>query len=113
MSDMQIQQVLAQMRALAERAGSAGPAAPRGEGAEASGATGADFGRLLQQSLEQVNDAQQQADHMTTRFIQGAPDASLPEVMVSVQKASLEFEAVTQVRNRLVAAYQEIMNMSV
>ncbi len=113
MSDMQIQQVLAQMRALAERAGSAGAAGPRAEGGAATGAVGADFGRLLKASLEQVNDAQQKADQMTTQFIQGASNASLPEVMVSVQKAGLEFEAVTQVRNRLVAAYQEIMNMSV
>ena len=40
-------------------------------------------------------------------------DASLPEVMIAVQKASVSFEAVTQVRNKLLSAYQEIMNMQV
>ncbi|MGB7214496.1 MAG: flagellar hook-basal body complex protein FliE, partial [Gammaproteobacteria bacterium] len=47
------------------------------------------------------------------RFEQGAPDVSLVDVMVSMQKASLQFEAITQVRNRVIAAYQEIMNMQV
>jgi flagellar hook-basal body complex protein FliE len=127
MSDMQIQQVLAQMRALADRAGhspsregasslggtgaiGAGNAAGR---AAASGGPGATFSTLLRESLAEVNDTQRVADQQSARFVAGAPGVSLPEVMVSVQKASLELEAVTQVRNRLVAAYQEIMNMPV
>jgi flagellar hook-basal body complex protein FliE len=127
MSDMQIQQVLAQMRALAERAGPGGQgafnvgAAARSAvgslsapGATAgAGAPGATFSTLLRESLADVNNAQRVADRQSARFVAGAPDVSLPEVMVSVQKASLELEAVTQVRNRLIAAYQEIMNMPV
>lgn len=114
MSDMQIQQVLAQMRALSARAGAdvAGAGAAAGN-TEAAKANGVDFSRVLKQSLEQVNAAQQQASDMTTRFTAGAADVSLPDVVVATQKASLQFEAVTQVRNRLVAAYQEIMNMPV
>jgi len=105
MSDMQIQNVLAQMRALSARAAG---------GAESAAATqGADFASMLKQSLDQVNAAQQEASQLATRFEQGAPDVSLAEVMVSSQKASLGFEAVTQVRNRVIAAYQEIMNMQV
>ena len=105
MSDMQIQQVLAQMRALSARAGS--------EPQAGQAAGGVEFGNVLKQSLEQVNQAQQSAGDLATRFSIGEADVSLPEVMVSMQKASLQFEAATQVRNRLVAAYQEIMNMSV
>ncbi|HEY8519060.1 MAG TPA: flagellar hook-basal body complex protein FliE [Gammaproteobacteria bacterium] len=104
MSDLQIQQVLAEMRALAARAADL----PRPEGNAP-----AQFSKLLAQSLAEVNAAQQEAARLATRFEQGAPDVSLAEVMVSMQKASLQFEAVTQVRNRLVAAYQEIMNMQV
>lgn len=105
MSDMQIQQVLAQMRALSTRAAA---------GAEAPASTeGTAFAQMLKQSVDQVNAAQQQASSLATRFEQGAPDVGIAEVMVSMQKASLQFEAVTQVRNRLVAAYQEIMNMPV
>jgi flagellar hook-basal body complex protein FliE len=38
---------------------------------------------------------------------------NLPEVMIAWQKASLSFQAMTEVRNRLVNAYQEIMNMPI
>lgn len=106
MSDMQIQQVLSQMRALSARAAEA-PAAASGP------AQGAEFATLLKQSLDQVNAAQQHSGGLATRFVAGDAQVSLPEVMVAMQKSSLQFEAVTQVRNRLVAAYQEIMNMQV
>ena len=43
----------------------------------------------------------------------GDDSVTLPETMVAMQKASISFEAVTQVRNRLLSAYQEIMNMQV
>lgn len=105
MSDMQIQNVLAQMRALSARAAGGAEAA--------SGTQRADFASLLKESVDQVNAAQQQASRLATRFEQGAPDVSLADVMISSQKASLQFEAVTQVRNRLISAYQEIMNMQV
>jgi flagellar hook-basal body complex protein FliE len=108
MSDMQIQNVLAQMRALSARAANGAAGA---DGAAA--AQRADFAALLKQSLDEVNAAQHDASRLATRFEQGAPEVSLAEVMVSTQKASLQFEAVTQVRNRLIAAYQEIMNMQV
>lgn len=105
MSDVQIRQVLDAMRALSARA-AAGTA-----GAEAAQAKG--FAKLLESSLSEVASAQRTAADLARRFEQGAPDVSLVDVMVSMQKASLQFEAVTQVRNRVIAAYQEIMNMQV
>ena len=114
MSDMSIQRVLAEMRALSTRAASelAAPAgAAAGQGVQGAPAT--QFSTLLTQSLAEVSATQSEAAQLATRFEQGASDVSLPEVMVAMQKASLEFEAVTQVRNRLIAAYQEIMSMQV
>jgi flagellar hook-basal body complex protein FliE len=106
MSDMTIQQVLAEARALAQRAAGVVPSeTPRSQGS--------DFVNVLKRSFEQVNAMQERADDLATRFSAGADDTSLPDVMVAEQKASLGFEAVTQVRNRLLAAYQEIMNMQV
>jgi len=72
-----------------------------------------EFGEMLKSALDQVNDAQADASRMQAEFDQGAPDVNLHEVMVSLQKASLSFQTMVQVRNRLVSAYQEIMNMSV
>ena len=114
MSDMQIQQVLAQARALAQRAAGAGAFdGPRGHTSETPRAQGPDFFSVLKQSLDQVNSLEQRADDLATQFSAGIGNASLPDVMIAEQKASLGFEAVTQVRNRLLQAYQEIMNMPV
>jgi len=105
-SDVQIQQVLSSMRALQARLeDTAAPTNVLG--------SGPDFSSVLRTSLAEVNASQTQAVELATRFQQGAPEVGLPEVMISIQKASLQFEAITQVRNRLVAAYQEIMNMQV
>jgi flagellar hook-basal body complex protein FliE len=108
MSDMQIQQVLASMRALQAKV----PVAADVD-AGAAATPGVNFGTVLRQSLNEVNAAQQTASQLATRFQQGDPSVGLPELMVSMQKASLHFEAATQVRNRLIAAYQESMNMQV
>lgn len=72
-----------------------------------------EFGAALQAALQQVDDAQQEAARLQREFDLNAPSVNLHEVMVSLQKASLSFETMVQVRNRLVSAYQEIMNMQV
>ncbi len=103
MSVQGIDQLLGQMRAASALAAGEAPAA----------AGGADFGSLLKASLDQVNGAQQEATKSAKAFELGSPDASLQEVMVSLQKANLSFQTMVQVRNKLVTAYQEVMNMQV
>lgn len=71
------------------------------------------FNDLLKASLNAVNDAQQEAGRLKTGFENGTTDSSLVEVMIASQKANLSFRAVTEVRNKLVSAYQDIMNMPV
>jgi flagellar hook-basal body complex protein FliE len=103
MSDMNISQVLAQMRSMSLQA------AGGQEGPESAGNT--DFSALLQQSIAAVNDSQQSAGKMTEAFETGAANVSLADVMVATQKANVSFQAMLQVRNKLVDAYQEVMNM--
>ena len=86
-------------------------AAGQQEPAAAGGAP--EFSAALKAALEQVNDAQQEAIRLQREFDLNAPNVNLHEVMVSLQKASLSFQTMVQVRNRLVSAYQEIMNMQV
>ncbi|SEQ18391.1 flagellar hook-basal body complex protein FliE [Ectothiorhodospira magna] len=107
MSDMQINQVLQQMRVLAASAGLEGPKVT------ATTPVQPNFAAALKQSLDKVNGAQQKGNHLSTRFEMGDPDVDLAQVMIATQKASVSFEAATQVRNRLVSAYQDIMNMQV
>ena len=101
MSDMNVNQVLAQMRTMSLQAG--------GQGQETTKES--DFSALLQQSIAAVNDTQQSAGKMAEAFETGAANTSLADVMVANQKASVSFQAMLQVRNKLVEAYQDVMNM--
>ena len=72
-----------------------------------------DFGNMLKTTLNAVNEAQQHSRELKVGFETGTTDKSLAEVMIASQKADLSFRAVTEVRNKLVSAYQDIMNMPV
>jgi len=50
---------------------------------------------------------------MAKGFSSGDPNVNLQDVMVNLQKANLSFQQMVQVRNKLVTAYQDMMNMSV
>ena len=71
------------------------------------------FAAELQRSIRRVTTAQNAATAQAKAFELGAPDVSLNDVMIDMQKANIAFQATVQVRNRLVAAYQEIASMPV
>lgn len=71
------------------------------------------FAQALKASMDQVNAAQGDAAALGKRFALGDDSVNLSDVMVAGQKASISFQATVQVRNKLVSAYQEIMNMQV
>ncbi len=109
MSDIDINSLLAQMRATAARLEqSAGPEAT-GSVEEGEGS----FSAVLKDSVDAVNETQQAASAKAAAFEAGDPDVQLTDVMLELQKADLSFKAMTEVRNKLVNAYQEIMNMPV
>ena len=74
---------------------------------------GGGFAEELRDSFARINAIQQQAAGKVESFEAGSSDFSLNEVMVDVQKAGLAFQMGIQVRNRLLSAYREIMNMQV
>ena len=115
MSQFAIDQVLAQMRVLKSQAQGLSPAALGTQpGAQQSGAAaGPGFASLLQQGLQQVSQTQKSAEGLATAFERGTPGVELPQVMLEMQKANVSLRAVTEVRNRLVSAYQDIMNMPI
>lgn len=71
------------------------------------------FGNMLRQALDNVNELQGQANDLRTRFDMGDRSIDLSDVMIAGQKSSIAFEATVQVRNKVVEAYKTIMNMSV
>ncbi|BBC41338.1 TPA: flagellar hook-basal body complex protein FliE [Photobacterium damselae] len=73
----------------------------------------ADFGNLLNDALKTVNNLQGQSSDLATRFDQGDRSVSLSDVMIARNKSSVAFEATVQVRNKMVEAYKELMNMPV
>lgn len=81
------------------------------QGAPAAG--GADFSQVLKSAIDQVSQAQEQAQQMSKDFASGQNNVNLQDVMINLQKADLSFQQMVQVRNKLVSAYQNIMNMPV
>jgi len=71
------------------------------------------FSDVLKSTIDQVNSAQQTSQEMQQQFQLGNDDVNLQDVMVSLQKASLSFQTMVQARNKLVSAYQDIMNTQV
>jgi len=74
---------------------------------------GAGFQQALTQALGSVSKSQNEATRLQREVQLDNPSVSLEETMVSMQKAQIGFQATLAVRNRLVAAYSEIMNMQV
>ena len=102
MSISPIESVLQQIRALSAAASAQPAAAP---------VQGGGFAQELARSLDRISGAQQQAQGQARAFELGVPGVALNDVMVDLQKASIGFQTALQVRNRLVAAYQEVMNI--
>lgn len=73
----------------------------------------ADFGAVLNDAVKSVNNLQSESSELATRFDQGDRSVSLSDVMIARNKSSVAFEATVQVRNKLVNAYKELMNMPV
>lgn len=110
-----IESMLAQLKASAQRpqtnaigglAAATGMQKPQGAGK-------VDFSEALKASLNQVNKVQVEAEQLGKNFAMGDDSVSLSDVMIAGQKANISFQATVQVRNKLVSAYHDIMNMQV
>lgn len=107
MTDINTVSLLQQMRSLAVQA--------QGGSVEFQNTTAPtqQFSSILTDAMGKVNQLNTQADGLRTRFELGDSQVSLADVMVAAQKSTLAFEATVRVRNKLVQAYQDIMNMPV
>ena len=107
-----IEAMMAQLKASATK-----PAMPTLAPAAATGInegpSKVSFSDALKNSLQQVSDTQKHSSELGQRFAMGDDSVSLSDAMIAMQKSSISFQATVQVRNKLVSAYQEIMNMQV
>jgi flagellar hook-basal body complex protein FliE len=105
-----IEAMVAQLKAASARMESNAVSAT---GAEAAAPPKLDFAVALKASLDQVNSVQQSSKKLGEQFALGDNSVSLSDVMISMQKASISFQTTVQVRNKLVSAYHDIMNMQI
>jgi flagellar hook-basal body complex protein FliE len=104
----QIQSMIAQLKAAATRPQATPPVIQTEQPA-----TKVDFSNALKGALDSVAESQNKAQALTQRFQMGDDSVNLSDVMIQMQKASINFQATVQVRNKLVQAYTDIMNMQV
>lgn len=71
------------------------------------------FGDLMTKALNNVNDVQQKSSSMADAYEKGVAGVDITDVMIASQKASVSFQAMVQVRNKLVDAYKDVMNMPI
>lgn len=103
-----VQDVLSQIRALQARSGE-GTAKTAADSASSE----VNFADTLGSAINSVNATQKSAESVSTAFVQGSKDVELADVMLALNKADVSFKTLAEVRNRMVSAYQDIMNMPV
>jgi flagellar hook-basal body complex protein FliE len=103
---------LSALGGVASLSGAAGAATAKALG-NTPGSAAPSFVDMLQKSLAQVNKDQSAADTAAVQYQTGQNNVSLEDAMVSMQKANISFQAAVQVRNRLVSAYTDVMNMQI
>jgi flagellar hook-basal body complex protein FliE len=109
-----MQNLLAQLRVARETVAQGLTSSAKPAAALAPGAAGApDFGAMLRSTIGKVDAAQSDAATLANRFQRGDTKVSLEDTMVALSKASLSFQELVQVRNRMVSAYRDIMNLQI
>lgn len=95
-----------------QRLRSFGPGDDKAKGLPQPREGGGDFGKALINAIDQVDDAQKSADAEVEAFVAGEQE-NLHEVMISMNQAEIYLQLMTEVRNRMLDTYQELMRMQV
>ena len=106
MSEIDVNYLLSQLRSNALEA----------KGVDHSASTntaGPDFSAQLKDAINQVNSVQKESGELKNAFTMGDENVDLVDVMVASQKANVSFQAMVQVRNKLISAYQDVMSMPI
>lgn len=96
-----IEQVLSEIRRLSTEA----------QGGTLETAPGAGFGEILSELISSANDNELRSGELKRAYTLGQDDVALTDVMVAQAEARISFETIMQVRNNLVSAYRDVMNM--
>lgn len=112
-----INSLLLEMRNIKAQSQAFGGVTPVGQEAlrsqEVQNTNGAKFGDVFSQAINKVNDVQQASSATATAYMSGDKSVDITDVMIASQKSSVAFQAATQVRNKVVEAYKDVMNMPI
>ncbi len=103
-----INQVLHQMRSIEALAKNQQATVKPGEQKDQTS-----FAELMSKAIDQVNQSQAHSSELQQALEKGDPSVDIAQVMVAMQKSRVSFQALTEVRNKLLTAYQDVMNMPV
>lgn len=111
----QIQDMLKQIRSVVDQSKPSNLAAPSAPLSPSSSvnSTQSGFAEALKAQLGEVNRLEQSSTELGKKFVLGDSNVNLSDVMVSGQKANIALQTTVQVRNKVVNAYQTIMNMQI
>ncbi len=113
----QIQAMLSQLRSTASRVNLPQPVTgienPLGALNSSAPSSKVDFSKAFKSALDQVQSYQSTSESLGKKFALGDNSVGLSDVMMAGQKASISLQSAVQIRNKLVSAYQTIMNMQV
>lgn len=101
------------MRGMSDIASGNGIAPTGGAPAGVEGTSGGGFKSAMSNAIDNVSKVQNDASELQRAFELGDPKADLARVMVAMQQSQVAFRATVEVRNRLVQAYQDVMNMPI
>lgn len=101
------------MRSAIENAQGVAPSEIKGPDGVIGTNSSTDFFGVFKSSLDKVAQEQNNAESMQQAFVLGDKSISLSDVMIETQKASMSHQKITQVRTKVIAAYNDIMNMQI
>lgn len=117
MSDrMDINRLMVEMRALKAQTqafNGTGSLAAQDRVDQGQAVNGPKFSDLMTQAIDKVNDVQQASGAIQKAYLKGDPNVDVTDVMIASQKSGVAFDAMVQVRNKLVEAYKDVMNMPI
>ncbi len=111
-----INRLLMEMRALKSQTqafGGSSSLAAQDTAGQQKELNGAKFSELMTQAVDKVNEVQQASGAMQKAYLKGDPNVDITDVMIASQKSGVAFDAMVQVRNKLVEAYRDVMNMPI
>lgn len=111
---MDVNRLLMEMRALkAQTSAFNGSLAAQDVINPAQQVNGPKFSDVMSQAIDKVNEVQQTSSSLRNAYLQGDPNVDVTDVMIASQKSGIAFDAMVQVRNKLVESYREVMNMPI